>query len=117
MFLSMPAFGDDSVPTEIATSKASSAPGFTMSFQNASPATADPTFTRVTRTFVVDAVHSWMFDDPAIVTRAVSIARGSRGCATGPAVHAVAARTTAIGAVRNSGVSDMEHLVGFCERP
>ena len=99
MFLSRLAFGDDSDAAGMAISKASSAPGLTTSLQNASPGTAEPTFTRVTRTFVVDAVYSWMFDEPAIVTRAVSTPIGGRACAAGPAVHAVAARTTAIGAV------------------
>src|SRR5215203_353428 len=114
MFLSRPAFGDDRVAAGMAISKPSIAPGFTTSFQNASGGIAGASFTRVTSTFVVEAVYSWMFDEPAIVTRAVSMPIGDRACAVGPAVNAVAART-AIGAVRSSWLSDMKHLVGMTD--
>jgi hypothetical protein len=99
--------GDNRVAAGTATSKDSSAPGLTISSQNASGAIGAASLARVTRTVSVQAVYSWMFDVPAIVTRAVSMARGA-ACAAGPLPSAAAVKPAdVVAASRNVAAGKM----------
>ena len=79
MFLSIPSRGDDNEPAAMATSNDSMAPGLTISSQKFGPKTTPSASSRrTTRTFVVDAVYSWMLDVPAIETRPEDSLTGTR---------------------------------------